>query len=429
LYITSNAYRLKSLVFNRDLNVKFYFGWIVVLGSALTLMLGAGILMIFGVFLTSLIQEFHWSRAAVSAGMSINTILLGVFGALVGRLTDRFGSKIVITLGIVVSSIALYLLGYTSSLLDLYLLYGVLSGFGIICMQDVPTSAAVSRWFARRRSLALSLSSIGFCVGMIVFPSLASYVILINGWRLAFQVLGGMALVVGLPVVVLMIRSHPRSEDELASDEMKIDRIEVKTAPISMEIAIRTDTFLVLSFGYFACGFTDFLIIVHVVTYAISLGIPPLASAFTISLMGGANIPGLIVMGALSHRKGVRPTLALTYFIRFLSFIILTFFVSDILTLYLFAIVTGITSFTTGPLTASLVARTFGPSSMGTVYGSAILIHMIGGTVGSYIGGTFYDLTQSYFIPFLIGTLLLASTSAVVFITKMAQVYTSPMSS
>lgn len=398
--------------------MKFYFGWIVVLGSALILMLGAGILMIFGVFFNPLIEEFQWSRAAISAAMSINTLLLGVFGAVVGRLTDRFGARIVIMLGVLLTSIALYLLGYTSTLLDLYLLYGVLAGFGIICLQDVPTSAAVGRWFRKRRSLALSLSSIGFCVGMILFPSFASYLILINGWRLSFQVLGGIVLLVGLPVVVLTIRSHPSGEDKWASEGIKTEGIEVKTTLIPIVSAVRTGAFLALSFGYFACGFTDFLIIVHVVTYAIGLGIPTLASAFAISLMGGANIPGLVAMGVLSHRKGVQPTLALTYFIRFLSFIILTFFVRDIWTLYLFATMTGITSFTTGPLTASFVAQIFGPSSMGTVYGLAIFFHMIGGAVGSYIGGLFYDLTQSYFIPFLIGTLLLASTSAIVFTAK-----------
>jgi predicted MFS family arabinose efflux permease len=178
----------------------------------------------------------------------------------------------------------------------------------------------------------------------------------------------------------------------------------------------------VSSIPYFVCGFTDFLIVTHLVAYATSFKVGLTPASLSLSLIGAFNIPALVLLGLFADRFGAAASLTLTYATRLGSFIILLN--ADTLPkIYLFAAIFGLTYYTTAPLAAKLVFTGYRSTQASTVYGILVLIHMIGGALGALFGGAIYDAYSTYQPAFLFSTLLLASA---VLLSFYAQKVSSP---
>jgi MFS family permease len=184
--------------------------------------------------------------------------------------------------------------------------------------------------------------------------------------------------------------------------------------------ALRTSPFWLLAGSYFVCGYsTSGLVDTHVVPYAIEHGVPNMAAASALGLMGAVNTLGAIAAGYVADRYGRRNPLAITYLVRGLALLwLLT--VSDAASLHVFAVVFGLSYIATVPPTTALTADIFGRKSVASIFGWIFLAHQIGAAVGSLLGGIVYELMGNYAPAFLSGAVLCFAASAMVLAIRAA---------
>jgi MFS family permease len=179
----------------------FFYGWWVVLISALGLFLGPVPIVVssFGVFLKPLTQEFHSSRGAISLALTIESTIVAFGIPLVGRFLDRFGPRKVI-LPCMIGAALILLSGYfcRGKVWHLYVFYAAL-GAATCGVASVSYGDVVSHWFDRFRGLALGLMMLGPGLGAFVMPTAAQYLISRFGWRLAFCIVGAAILLITTP--------------------------------------------------------------------------------------------------------------------------------------------------------------------------------------------------------------------------------------
>jgi MFS transporter, OFA family, oxalate/formate antiporter len=191
------------------LTARLYHGRVIVGGAFVVLLLAYGTQYAFGVFFAALLAEFHWSRASLSGAFSLYAFVYSGFGLVAGRLTDRWGPRVVIGAGGVLLGAGLAGMSAVTALWQPYVLYGAVAALGMSTAY-VPCNATVVRWFVRRRGLAVGVASAGGSVGTFVLPPVAHWLVSALGWRHAYLVFGA-AIFVALTGVACVMRRDPES--------------------------------------------------------------------------------------------------------------------------------------------------------------------------------------------------------------------------
>ncbi|HEV8457657.1 MAG TPA: MFS transporter, partial [Methylomirabilota bacterium] len=186
-----------------------FYGWVVVGGAFLVLFTAYGAQYSFGVFFSALLEEFGWSRASLSGAFSLYAFGYGVFALVAGRLTDRWGPRVVIALGGVFLGAGLIGMSRTSELWHPYVFYGIVAAVGMSTAY-VPCNATVAKWFTRRRGLAVGIATAGGSLGTFALPPLAHLLVSRAGWRWAYVVFGA-GILLSLNLIALFMRRDPES--------------------------------------------------------------------------------------------------------------------------------------------------------------------------------------------------------------------------
>ncbi|MBI2305241.1 MAG: MFS transporter [Chloroflexi bacterium] len=380
-----------------------------------------------------LINDFGWDRASVSLAMSIYSLTHGIMQPISGMLVDRFGPKRVVSLSLVVTGLGLMATSMVSQLWQIYLFYGVFTAMGFGGSTMVSLSALVARWFVKRRGLAISLVAAGLSAGQFVILPITMALILSQGWRQTYLLMGGFFLAVVVPVTLILMKDSPAQVGSLpygygesgASGRRGATATEGKTT--TLREAMATRPFWLLALGYFVCGFTITMLQTHLVPFATDIGIDEMVAANALGLMGAFSAVGSIVMGFACDRWGRKNPLAATYFLRGMSLLILLGARSEV-GLYLVAIVGGLSYIATVPPTSALVADIYGQRSMGVLLGMISLSHQIGSATGVYLGGVVFDATGSYSWPFSLAFLAaMVATAASYLIREPARAAAPPV--
>ncbi len=187
---------------------RLFYGWLVVAGGFTVTFVGFGCVYSFSAFIDSLQQDFGASRGSVSLVFSLAGFLYFAVGTVSGPLADRWGSRRVALIGMILIGIGLALASMAQNLTQVYAAYGLGVGLGVGCSY-VPAMGAVQRWFIKHRGFASGLASSGIGAGTLVVPPLAAFVISDLGWRQAYLVLGALATIIGV-VAALLIENDPR---------------------------------------------------------------------------------------------------------------------------------------------------------------------------------------------------------------------------
>jgi MFS family permease len=188
--------------------------WWVVFGSVIGLMVSGGPVNIFtfGVFLRAVTEDLHIGRGAFGSAMLATNWISAASGPFLGLLLDRYGARRVLLPGAVLFAIATAMQSYiTSSLVIIYVLFALkaLMGAGL---SPVSYAYAVSKWFDRRRGLALGFALGGVGLGTATIPPTVAYLIAHDGWRFAYVGLGLVVLVLGGLSALLFIREPDAQE-------------------------------------------------------------------------------------------------------------------------------------------------------------------------------------------------------------------------
>jgi MFS family permease len=389
---------------------RFFYGWYLVAASWLMLFLTGATAV--GIYFKPMLDEFGWDRAALSLVGAIALLVLAAFSPFLGRLIDRFGTRVMLTFTVAAQIISNVINGFAASLWHLYIVR--ISG------EIKPTHGAqvlVNRWFVKKRGRALGIVATGVPIGVLVLSPISQYLISTWGWRTTLWFWAGVIAVLLLPAT-LLIRNKPEEKGLLPDGDLPLPDItaaaslrmesrgEVWVEPgHSLQEAAAAGSFWLLLATQLICGIGCGLMMTHTVIFATDLGYSAMIGASFLSVQGGLNLVGVLVTGQMSDRMSRNRVLAFTHFIRGLSFIALIcaalFSHNSLWLLYLAMALFGLGWYTTAPLSAGLVADLFGYRRMGTLLGIILAAHMVGMACGTYAGGISYQLTGGYFPIFL----------------------------
>ncbi len=390
---------------------RFFYGFIVVIAASLILVVFQGIYFSFGVFLKPLASEFGWTRAMTAGAFSVCTMLYSFLFIFTGQLNDRFGPRIVVTVGGLLLGLGYILMSLIGTLWQLYFFYGVIVAIGM-SGGLVPLVSTTSRWFIKRRGLMGSIVLSGAGIGTLIMPLISNWLISNYGWRSAYIALGGAALLI-IIVGAQFLRRDPGQVGQLpyGTNEAKVANSTTKATGFTVREVLKTSQFRILATLSFFDGYFVFTIMSHIVPHATDLGIGEATAAGILATIGGFNFIGRISGGAFSDRIGNKPTLLA-------SFVLTTLAVSMLLVItepwpfYLFAAVIGLGSGGLIGVKPSLIGELFGLKSHGAIYGLNIFITFSGGAIGAAVAGIIFDVSGSYTVAFTI--CIIASISALI---------------
>jgi MFS family permease len=361
--------------------------WVIVAAGALMTCVALGAMFSLAVFLEPMSAATGWSRAGISAGMTLNFLIMGIGAFAWGAISDRFGIRIVVLTGAVMLGLGLFLASRAQSLVVFQLTYGILVGLAASAF-FAPMMAATTAWFDTQRSLAVSLVSAGMGVAPMTISPLARWLLTTyDDWRLAMLIIGVVAWALLLPAA-LLVRRPPAPA--------RTDASALAEAPsMSVHDALRSRQFFVLGLTFFACCAAHSGPIFHMVSYAMACGLAPMAAVSVYSVEGLAGLGGRLLLGLLADRLGVKRVLIAGLLIQ--AFAMGGYlFVSRLGEFYLLAVIFGTAYGGVMPLYAVLAREYFGQKIMGTVFGAATMLSSLGMAFGPLIGGWVFDTFDGY---------------------------------
>lgn len=371
--------------------MRLYYGWIVVAAGALSGCVAIGSVFSLAVFLRPMADETGWSSAGVSSAMMIVFLTMGIAAFGWGALSDRIGPRIVVLSGGLLLGLALALASRAESLVEFQLVYAIVGiSAGAVF---IPTISAVTGWFERHRSLAVSLVSAGMGMAPMTVSPFASWLIANYDWRTAQFMLAVLAWATIVPAG-LLVRRPPASPEE--HERGTTDVLTGAADPgMTAGQALRTPQFWVLSLTFFACCATHSGPIFHTVSYAVLCGLPVMAAVTIYSIEGLAGLVGRILFALAADRLGVKRVLVAGLFAQALG-AGAYFFVRQLGEFYAAAAAFGLIYGGVMPLYAVIAREYFPAHIMGTVLGASTIFSCAGMALGPPIGGWIYDATGSY---------------------------------
>jgi len=379
---------------------KLFYGYIIVAAAFLIMVAMWGAYYSFGVFFKPLLSEFGWTRAMTSGAFSLCIFLFGLLGIGMGRLTDRFGPRVVISGCGFFLGLGYLLMSQVSALWQLYLFYGVIIAIGL-SGSFVPLVSTVARWFVERRGVMTGIAVSGIGAGTMIMPLVANWLISSYGWRTSY-------IVVGITVLVLIIstaqflRRDPGQIGQLpyGADEVKVESLNSGTRGFSFQEAIHTRQFWMLGVALLCFGASLQVIMVHIVSYAIDLGVSAASAAVILAIIGGLSTGGRVIMGSAGDRIGNKLALIIS-FILMSAALFWLLAARELWRLYLFAVIFGFGYGGIAALVSLIVAELFGLSSLGIILGVVAFSITIGEASGPVVAGHIFDITDSYNLAFL----------------------------
>jgi len=398
-----------------------HYAWVVAGVSFLTLITAAGFRSTTGVLIVPLQDEFGWSRATISAAVSINLVLYGLGGPFAAGLYDRIGVRRVIAGALVVVAVSSSLTTRMSSPWHLDLLWGVANGLATGAIGVTLAAVIASRWFVRRRGLVTGMLTASNATGQLVFLPLLGWIVQSQGWRTAALTVSTVALFVVLPLVLLLLRDRPADVGLRAYGAVEDDPVPVVANPFAAAVRGLVDstgsrTFWLLTASFFVCGATtNGLIGTHLIPAAMDHGYSEVTAASLLAVIGVFDLVGTLCSGWLTDRYDARWLLFWYYGLRGLSLLALPFVIgSTHLGLVAFLVFYGLDWVATVPPTVALTAGAFGRERVGVVFGWIFGAHQLGAALAAWGAGAARTWLGDYQSAFVTAGLLSLVASGLV---------------
>jgi MFS family permease len=382
-----------------DKKNKLFYGYIVVAAALLITIIAHGAQYTFGIFFKPLLAQFGWTSAATSGAFSLYLVLWGFLSIFVGRLNDKFGPRLVVTVCGFFLGLGYLLMSQIGAIWQLYLFYGVIiavgmSGAWVVLISTIP------RWFVKRRGMMTGVVTSGSGIGTILLSPVASQLIADYGWSRSYIIVGAGVLVL-LMFAAQFLRRDPQQTGQLPYGG-EVARAESPNYPCGgffFREAVGTGPFWMVCAIFFCFGFDLYTIMVHIVPHAIELEISPISAASIIAVIGGVNAAGRIGIGSIADRIGNKRCLIIS-FILMVAALLWVMAAREMWMFYLFAAIFGIGYGGLAALMSPVPAELFGLQSLGAVVGAVVCSFTIGGAIGPVLAGRIFDLTGSYSLAF-----------------------------
>jgi MFS family permease len=402
---------------------KIFYGWWIVWAAFVLLILAYGVRGSFGIYLKPISESLGWNRAAVSGAFSIYLMIYSIGAFLMGGLTDRYGPRFVTAMGSLLIGLGLILAGKVTSVWQWYLAYGVLTGIGCSAMY-VPSVATISKYFIRKRGLALGIATAGCGIGPALFNPLSHSLIEYTGWKAALMEtgIGVIAIGIALPILVLRGKGLPeemgilpdgarassdgsnttvQSDGPLATAESAGPEAlpyEESIQDYTLKMALRTLPFWMFFVMYFSWTIiADGLIYVHLAAYLNDIGVSAGSAAVALGYMNLIFTVAMVAFGFMGDHINRRFLLVILFTVQTIAMGWL-FIGSGSKMLYGFVIVYGLALGGIVPCSVGLLSDIFGRKSISSILGAATIALGLSGILGPWLAGYVFDITQSYSI-------------------------------
>ncbi len=360
----------------------------------ITFGVGAACMHSYTVFLIAFIEAFGWSRGEASIAYSVSQLLTGATSPAVGFLVDRLGPRRLILMGGILLAAGLVASAFAHALWQVIVLYGVVMTLGANCLGLVVFVPILSRRFVRNRGMAVAVVQSANGFARAVSAPLSQVLIAGLGWRGAYLAQGGFMAAAFLPLAALFRRSEP--ERTAAGGR-------AATGPgWTLRRAIRTPHFWLLFLVYVFTGLGSFLVALHQLAFAVTIGFDKLYAAEVLGLGALLSLPGVIVTGILSDHVGRELSAVVTYGTSIFGVACAMFITSpdQHLLLWLHACFFGLTWGARGPAITAKTADLFPGPQLGTILGVITIGTGVGSASGSWLAGWSFDVTGSYQVAF-----------------------------
>ncbi len=415
---------------------KIFPGWWMVLAGGFTGLWGHGYAMYgFSALFKPIASELGFSRAVTSIAASVGRFEGGFEAPLAGWITDRFGPRWIVILGIFLMGLGLILMNFINSLWAFLIVWGGIVATGSNIGLTLPIQVAIANWFVKKRGIALSIRLVfsGFA-GVLVLPLIA-WLITVQGWRMTC-VIGGLVMwLIGLPLVWFFVKQHrpeyygllpdgATAEEEAVEVSQTIDRgvkyaAEVGEVEFTIRQAMRTPTYWMLIAAYSVHGLVEPVMNIHLIPFLTDLGIDPIQAAAMMAVMSLAAMPTRFIGGFLADRVKTRYLRFLMGGAYFLQAIGIGGFLLNRTTtmIYVWLIFYGLGHGTNLALMNPARARYFGRKAFGSIMGTSSMFTTPAGIVAPIYAGWTYDTTGSYITAFVLFFVLLIVSMIIMSLT------------
>ncbi|HEY3891344.1 MAG TPA: MFS transporter [Bradyrhizobium sp.] len=356
--------------------------------------LGRGLGESFTVFLKPISESFGWDRAEVVSVYSLSALAGGLAAPLVGRLFDRSGPRTVYSLGLFLLGAAFLIAGLAQHLWQFQLSLGLCVGIGIAFIGNVPNSILLGRWFGPRLPTAMAVVYSATGAGVLILLPASQILIDRAGWRGAYQIFGGIALLLLVPLLVLPWRVFAGGSPQL----VKRATADIADQGWTLLSAMRHHAFWALFSTFFFTAIGMYAIAPQVVAYLIDAGFPPLQAATAWGFSGVVLLFGMLGVSSLDGIIGRRPSVLFSYALSIVGILLLWAlqWYPNFWVLTGFVVCFGSMIGSRGPLLTATAMKIFRGERLGTIYGTISIGSGLGSAFGSWSGGLIHDWTHSY---------------------------------
>jgi MFS family permease len=339
----------------------------------------------FGLFTEPLSAVRGFDRETFAFAIAIQNLVWGLGQPVAGAIADRYGSGRVLACGGLLYVLGTVLMAESTTGAQLALTGGVLIGLGLAGGSFMIVLAAFARLVPEaRRSWAMGLATAAGSLGQFVFAPLGQAFIAGYGAVTALVLLSGFVALVPLLAIALS------GQGEVGASEPEVSTRD------AIRGAMSHPSYLLLTAGFFVCGFHIAFVTTHLPPYLGDLGFSPSLAAWSVALIGLFNVIGAYTAGVLGGHTSRRLLLSGIYFSRAIAFLLFVLLPPTTLSVLLFGAALGLLWLSTVPLTSGLVALMFGTRHAGMLFGFVFLSHQVGAFAGVWLGGAIYEATGAY---------------------------------
>jgi len=362
--------------------------WAILGGASVMLSLAMGMRQSWGLFQPHMIRDLGITAADFSLALAVQNIVWGATQPFVGMLADRYGTRPVALVGVLIYGAGMWLSLVAKSITLLMLGAGICVGLALSCTAANIAMAVTARTVSpAKRSLAMgSVSAIG-SLGLTLASPLAQSLITSSGWQVA------MVAFLGLVAVMLPAAFLSGGADKV---ELESHAGASQSVGEALREAAGHSGYIVMAMAFFVCGLQLVFLTTHLPTYLEICGMDPTVGSTALALIGLFNVAGSYLFGWLGGRHSKRALLGGIYILR--SLCITAYFLvppSPTSTL-VFAAAMGTLWLGVVPLLSGLVVHLFGLRFMATLSGVAFFSHQVGSFIGAWGGGLIYSMLGSY---------------------------------
>ncbi|MFJ7934108.1 MFS transporter [Sporosarcina sp. NPDC096371] len=403
---------------------KIHYAWWVLLG--LTIMVGfakGGIMTAGGLFLTPVTEDLGIGMGSLSLYFGISSITTMIFLPIAGKMIAKYNIRLILVVSIILEAGSFAMFGFMNSVWGWYL-FAVPMAIGSTFVTQIAGPVLINNWFKKHNGLAIGIMvASGGAFGAILQP-MAGNLIASEGWRSTYMILGGIVMVVVIPVVLLTLRMSPKQKGLQpygVGEVEKTDKISTQTTTnrgVTAAVAKKSGAFYgLLIFFFFITSISAFG--QHVAPFAMELGYD---IRFAGNAMGGWQIGvliGALTFGILSDKIGAKNTAIFAMLLGLVPIGILIFMPENPMMFKIAIAIYGFVVASLGTLGPLLTTAIFGNKEYSQIYASAVIGLAIAGVVALPGYGYIFELTGSYtWALYAIAGMLIMNAVAIVLAFK-----------